>query len=68
MEIPFLKNKNNQCGGGSIEREADGSTSMLRHITKEFLSAVHTKDEAGLEDALKAFILTIKDEDQMGDA
>lgn len=66
MELPFLKNKNrNQGGGGPIEVTRDGSSDskLLESITTEFLTAIEKKDRASLKEALRAFMLLMKSED-----
>lgn len=68
-ELPFLKNKNkNQGGGGPVERKPDSFSGdhLLGLISEEFLSALEKKDRQGLIQSLRAFVLHVKDEDQNG--
>lgn len=64
MEIPFLKSKKNQQGGGII-RESDQSNdqAILEHIGHELMTSLHKKDIKAIRDALEALVLMIKQED-----
>jgi hypothetical protein len=69
MEIPFLKNKSKNMGGGSIEvqRPSDKSNTqtLLEHIADELIEAINKKDIKSFREALKALVLTItEDQDE----
>ncbi len=70
MELPFLKNKRRNDGGGGpvaeIEREPDssGPSQMLESVADEILDAYHRGDQRALFEALSAFVLMTQDEDQ----
>lgn len=69
MELPFLKNKKNQGGGGPLAeqtRTPDDGTDMLGAVASEMLDAYSRKDKAALRAALRAFVQLIKDEDSDG--
>jgi len=63
MELPFLKNKNNNQGGSTIERKAE-STPMLPKVAEEILDAFHRKDNKAFKEALAAFLRLVREEDQ----
>lgn len=75
MEIPFLKNKTkNQGGGGpSIERTAAPThedsmgDDLMDQVADELLHAIETKNKKALRDALTALVLHIQDEDEKQD-
>ncbi len=76
MELPFLKNKKkNQGGGIAIEREASPThdsdrnmdDALLDQVAEEFLKAIETKDKSLLREALGALVLHIQDEDREQD-
>lgn len=66
MELPFLKNKKNQGGGGPTVRESE-SPDLMSGVLDELIQAIETKDKALLIDALRAVILHVQDEDAQGD-
>lgn len=69
MELPFLKNKN-QDGGGVMARTApDGKSDsdLMDGVAQELLSAIEKKDIRALREALEALVLHIQDEDQEQD-
>lgn len=60
MELPFLKNKQkNQGGGGPVDA---GSGDLIGHVLDELLQAFDTKDKALLLDALRAVIQHVQSE------
>lgn len=66
MEIPFLKNKNKQGGGGPVkeitrESDVDYSQSLLDRCCEEFVDAVHKKDFKSMRESLHALVSMIKD-------
>lgn len=73
MELPFLKNKKNQGGGGPYEvaRKSDDNlradnqmeNDLMDQVADELLQAIETKNKTMLRDALKALVLHIQDED-----
>lgn len=69
MELPWLKNKSKykSNGGGvtTIEREPDNSDpdKFLDTITDELMDAWSRKDHAASREALRAFVLMLKDKD-----
>lgn len=74
MELPFLKNKKQDGGGGSaIERKAstkdDGmdDSEMMGHVWDELVSAFEKKDRKLGMDALTALVLYIQDQDKKQD-
>lgn len=67
MELPFLKNKKNQGGGGpAVSRDPDESndSDLMDQVMDELFSAFEKKDKALALDALRAIILHVQDEDQ----
>jgi len=72
MELPWLKNKNkNQGGGSSIERYPDEGTStdrLIDMVADELLAALQARDRAGFREALHAFVSVIQEEDEAQDA
>ena len=72
MEIPFLKNKRNEGGGGStthIKRTSDTTQPqvLLEGIADELLQAIEKKDFGGIKSALRAFISMINEQDTAQD-
>lgn len=70
MEIPYLKKKNKQGGGGPpIERVSDSThpDKLISMVAEEMLEAFEKKDRAGFMAALRAFVLMIQDEDEEQD-
>lgn len=74
MEIPFLKNKNKNSGGGSaIERtaaptrEANMDKDLMSQVWDELIQAIETKNKQMGMDALTALVLHIQDMDQQQD-
>lgn len=72
MEIPFLKNKNKNQGGGvmQVSGPSDNSSddALLDSIGQEFLDAISRKDIKALRAALEALITMIQDQDKEQDA
>jgi len=74
MELPWLRGKANQGGGGPTQKQRasnDGGTSegdLLDQVTDELLQAIETKNKALLRDALKALVLQIQDDDAAQDS
>lgn len=70
MELPWLKNKNKYAGGGGVERDSDESNpnKLIEAVAEELLSAWDRKDRSGFREALRAFVLMIKDQDRIQDA
>ncbi len=65
MELPFLKNKQNQGGGGpDVEktRESDKTSdeALMESIGQELLDAISRKDIGGIRSALEALVSMIK--------
>ena len=76
MELPFLKNKSkNQGGGGPIERTASPThdtegqmdETLIDHVADEFFQAVETKNKKLLKEALAALISYIQEQDEIQD-
>lgn len=77
MEIPFLKNKNRDGGGGPIERVAasthpdrnrmDDTQEMLSQVWDELFHSFEVKDKKLGMEALSALVLHIQDADQAQD-
>lgn len=70
MELPFLKNKKkNQGGGGPTIREPDSSSDskLLSHVAGELLSSFEKRDRAGFKSALRALISLIRTQDEATD-
>lgn len=75
MEIPFLKNKNKNAGGGApIERVAApthendmSNDDMMDHVASEFIQAIETKNHKLLREALSALVAHIQSEDEQQD-
>lgn len=66
MELPFLKNKKKNQGGGSsaeVERPSDDSNpeKLKGMITDELMDSFHKKDHRGFISALRAFHQTTKE-------
>lgn len=73
MELPWLKNKSkNQGGGGPTTvkmRPSDdgGAVDLMDSVVDEFWQAIEKKDKALFKDALRALVLQIQDEDKLQD-
>lgn len=72
MELPFLKNKsNNQGGGGPAVKlrapDDGGAVDLMDSVVDEFWQAIEKKDKALFKDALRALVLHIQDEDKSQD-
>jgi hypothetical protein len=72
MELPWLKNKKNQGGGGPTVTKVrapddGGSMDLMDSVVDEFWQAIETKDKALFKEALKALVLNIQDQDQSQD-
>lgn len=65
MELPFLKNKHKNNGGGAQQAETieeSYNKQLLEHSVTELMDAFHKKDIRGLRSALKAVYHSIKGE------
>lgn len=67
MELPFLKNKKNQGGGGpsvEVERQPDSSSSgkFLEMAYDELHDAYHRGDSASFLNGLRAFVQMLKEQ------
>lgn len=73
MELPFLKNRRNQQGGGGppleITRQSDdgGSVDLLDHVIDELWEATSRKDKAAFKEAMRALISGLQEEDARQD-
>ncbi len=73
MELPFLKNKRKNQGGGGpveVERVSDGGSQdrLVGIVADEILSALQTRDRAGFREAFRAFVHIIQEQDEAEDA
>jgi hypothetical protein len=73
MELAWLKNRQNQGGGGPPEeilRESDSGSErrILETITDELMEAFHRKDHKAFLEALHAFVLMVQHIDEVQDA
>ena len=75
MELPFLKSKNKQGGGGPLPvvhadrtQDMDDDKDLLSQVADEFIQAIEKKDHGMMIDALKALIMHIQQEDQEPDS
>lgn len=66
MEIPFLKNKQNNSGGGVIEKNV-GDDALIDSVAQELMQAIEKKDVKGFRSALEALVLHIQDMDKEQD-
>ncbi len=70
-DLPFLKNKNKNQGGGSVvvakTMDHTDDEAIIDGVAQEFLDAVHKKDIKSLRAALHALVQYIQTEDQMQD-
>lgn len=72
MELPWLKNKRNQGGGGPTDikiRTPDdgGAVDLMDQVVDELWEALSKKDKAMFREALRALVLDIQDEDKRQD-
>lgn len=71
MELPWLKNKpKNQGGGSSIERDPDGGASLDRlvgMVSDEAFAAIQTKNRVGFREALRALVDVVRQQDEAED-
>lgn len=72
MELPFLKNRRNQGGGGpavELTRQPDdgGSVDLLDHVIDELWDAMARKDKAAFKEAMRAFMRGLQEEDEAQD-
>ena len=74
MELPYLKNKNKDGGGGpTMVKHADttGDTmsddELMDHVAQEMIDAIGKKDVKSFRAALHALVNHIQDMDKMQD-
>lgn len=68
MEIPFLKNKQNQGGGGPVETirvssDGDSPEKLLEMVADELIDSYHRGDRQAFLHAFRAFVLMTQDEE-----
>ncbi len=66
-DLPFLKKKINQQGGGGpieVTAHTKDSNTLLEHIADELLTAIEKKDIKSLREALQALIMNITDTEE----
>lgn len=65
-ELPFLKNKNkNSGGGGPIKRDSESASpaKLIDSAASEFLDALIKRDRASVIQSLRAFVMMAQSED-----